>query len=397
MRHIGMKTKLLLLLAIMGVGTVASIVFMGWRPSQPENVPPPEEFLNRAKELWIEDSSSSASRQSAIDEVDAHEVLGERMSATSASVLKFDCSGGSWDCYEAYYISTTKNVGIKEAFNDLRERYPNDGYVRAMCHPLTHVIGRIASEKFATPGDAYLEGDPFCWSGYYHGVLEGVIGRIGLKNLPDKMDTICASIKERKGYGFDYYNCVHGLGHGVMAITQNELWESLDYCDKLTGSWEQLSCASGAYMENIIADGKMHTTKFLNPSDPLYPCNASPERYRGTCYLMQTSYMLKLNGRDFKKTFEWCSGVEDPHRTTCYESLGRDASGGTTSNVSQTHDICMLGTNMEQQKHCVIGAVKDFISYFHSDVQAKEFCNLFEDEELKQTCLTTGEGYYSQF
>ncbi|OGY99845.1 MAG: hypothetical protein A2945_02525 [Candidatus Liptonbacteria bacterium RIFCSPLOWO2_01_FULL_52_25] len=388
-----MRTKLFLLLAIAGIGVIAFAVLREWRSSRLENSPPPEAFLNQIRNEFDNSAPVETSTTAAISQ----KVLDTKTGTQSVSTPKFNCSGGSWDCYETYYVAMTKSASTKEAFGDLRARYSEDGYVRAMCHPLTHVIGRTASERFENPGDAYLEGDPFCWSGYYHGVLEGVIGRIGLKNLAERMDTICVNIKDREGYGFDYYNCVHGLGHGVMAITQNELWESLDYCDKLTGPWEQLSCASGAYMENIIADGKMHITKFLNPSEPLYPCNTSPDKYKNTCYLMQTSYMLKVNGRDFKKTFEWCSGVEEAHRRTCYESLGRDASGGTTSNVGQTHDLCMLGTDAEQRAHCVIGAVKDFISYFHSDAQAKAFCNSFEDEDLKQTCLTTGEGYYAQF
>lgn len=389
-----MKAKLFLLLIIAaGVMAVALAVTQKRQPALSENAPPPEVFLSQARELWTEPELPPAPSSVPIP----NRVREESTNTASVPPILFSCGQSDWDCYEQYYVDVTKRGSTEKAFEDLRARYPNDGYARAMCHPLTHVIGRAASEKFETPGDAYLEGDPFCWSGYYHGVLEGVIGRIGLKNLPSQMDTICVSIRERKGYGFDYYNCVHGLGHGVMAITQNELWESLDYCDKLTGAWEQLSCASGAYMENIIADGKMHTTKFLNPGEPLYPCNTSPEKYKSTCYLMQTSYMLKINGRDFKKTFEWCSDVEIPHRTTCYESLGRDASGGTTSNIEQTYAICMLGTNAEQQKHCVIGAVKDFISYFHSDVEAQQLCDSFDDANLKDTCHTTATSYYSQF
>lgn len=310
------------------------------------------------------------------------------------------CEGGdasNWYCYQDYYNGLVEGKSIAAAFADLKVRYNENDYIRAQCHPLAHVIGNAAAKKFASPGEAYLEGDSFCWSGYHHGVLEGIIGRIGLQNLPAQMDAICDKIHDKERYGFDYYNCVHGLGHGVMAVNDDQLFKALELCDELTGGWEQTSCASGVYMENVIIDNKNHHTDYLKPDDPLYPCNASPGRYKDTCYLMQTSYMLKINGGDFVKTFQWCSEAEEAHRNTCYTSLGRDASGRSTSNINQTHDACLLGSVGDQQTYCVIGAVKDFVSYFHSDVQARQLCESFAATDLKQTCLSTMEQYYKLF
>ena len=167
-----------------------------------------------------------------------------------------------------------------------------------------------------------------------------------------------------------------------MAITDTELFESLDYCDTLTGKWEQESCASGVFMENVIVDNINHFTKYLNPKRPLYPCTDSPEKFKNTCYLMQTSYMLKVNSGSFEKTFEWCREAEGNYKATCLQSLGRDASGRSTSEVQPTKHICMLGRDHFEKSNCVIGAVKDFISYFHSDKQARQLCNAFDDKQL---------------
>jgi hypothetical protein len=278
----------------------------------------------------------------------------------------------------------------------LRTRYPINGYVSSQCHPLTHVIGRTAALTAKNVSDAYTQGDSFCWSGYYHGVLEGIIGKIGSKNLPAQIDTICADIPGKKSYSFDYYNCVHGLGHGVMAISDDALFDSLTMCDNLTGNWEQLSCASGAFMENVIVDNKNHFTKYLNPSDPTYPCYASPDKYKNTCYLMQTSYMLKVSKNDFAKVFDECSQVEEAYRNTCYQSLGRDVSGQSISNVATTKQNCSLGKDLTQKSNCIIGASKDFISYYHSDVQAKELCASLASD-LQPVCNTTVESYYKSF
>ncbi len=253
---------------------------------------------------------------------------------------KNDTCGGSdsanFDCYESYYAKLVKEKGIAAAFDDLKAKYKTTSYVIAQCHPLTHVIGRVAALGFNDPAEAFVKGDGFCWSGYYHGVMEGVIEKRGLKNALNNLNDICANIEGKERYSFDYYNCVHGLGHGLMANTEDELFNSLLYCNKLTGSWEQQSCWSGAFMENVIVDGLNHKTKYLIPSKPLYPCTVLKKKYKSTCYLMQTSYVLKITGGDFVKTFNWCKKADAGFENTCYESLGRDASGRSSSNVAVT-------------------------------------------------------------
>jgi len=314
--------------------------------------------------------------------------------ATSAPLTAI-CTGkqsNSFDCYQKHYQDIVSKKEIVDAFTDLRGRYDGNAYIKSQCHPITHVIGRAATKKYATVSEAYKRGDSFCWSGYYHGVLEGIVGRIGFEKLSKSMNPICAELATKQRYSFDHYNCVHGLGHGVMSITDNELFESLGICDNLTDSWDRESCWSGAIMENVIVDGKGDPTKYLKPSDPLYPCNAMDAKYRKTCYMMQTSYMLKLTGRDFSKVFELCSGVEVAHRATCYQSLGRDASGSAASDITMTKTTCSLGKTFEQRSNCIIGAAKDFISYFHSYEQANTLCEAL-DPELQDTCRAAVKSY----
>lgn len=299
-------------------------------------------------------------------------------------------------CYQAHYENLVKNKSIQAAFADLRIRYKQDMYVVAQCHPLTHVIGNEAVEKFNSVGEAYTQGDSFCWSGYYHGVMEKIVFKIGGENLLSKINDICADIQSKTSYSFDYYNCVHGLGHGIMALNNNELFDSLKQCDSLSGDWEKSACHGGVFMENIIVDNKDHFTKYLKAGDPVYPCNAVDQAYKNVCYLMQTSYMLKVTGGDFAKVFSICEQADAGYSNICYQSLGRDASGRTTSDYFRTKDICGLGKNFDQRSNCIIGAVKDFISYFHSDQQAKFFCNSLS-AELQQLCTDTAIAYYASF
>jgi uncharacterized protein (DUF427 family) len=300
-------------------------------------------------------------------------------------------------CFAGFYQDIVFKKSIPLAFADLKARYDTDPYVKNECHQLVHLIGRSGYKKLGSVDQAFVNGDPFCWSGYYHGVMEGVAQVQGLSAFdPEKIDKICGNIPGKAKYSFDYYNCVHGLGHGIMDIKYNNLFSSLTLCDSLTGLWEQSSCWGGVFMQNVIADSRDHKTAYLKPDDPLYPCNAVGDKYKNTCYLMQTSYMLKVANRDFAKVFALCSTVESGYVETCYQSLGRDASGQSISNKEQTIATCMLGKDYAQQANCMIGAVKDFIAYYHSDVQAKEVCAALTGD-LQTTCTNTVSAYYTSF
>ena len=179
--------------------------------------------------------------------------------------------------------------------------------------------------------------------------------RIGYENVKAEINTICGGVSADQKYSFFHYNCAHGLGHGVMLVTHNELFEALTTCDTLTDGWERESCYGGVFMENIMAHGNPdHTTKYLKTDDLLYPCNAVEAVYKQQCFLMQTSHALMSNGYDFDGVFRLCDGVETDFRATCYQSLGRDASGNTVSDAERTRDICHEGARprRSEQLHC---------------------------------------------
>src|SRR3989344_2747309 len=309
-------------------------------------------------------------------------------------IVQTECADSQ--CFEKHYQHIVQNQTIEAAFADLKVRYDENTLVRSLCHPLVHVIGRAAAQKYSDVAVAYVKGDLFCWSGYYHGVMEGILRDVAPADLPQVINGICDSIPGKATYSFDYYNCVHGLGHGVMYVTRSELFEALVLCDAVKGQWEKESCYGGVFMENVITDFENHFTKYLKPEEPLYPCTVVPEKNKRACYLMQTSYVLKMNGYNFVDAFETCSTAEQNYKDICYQSIGRDASGSTVSDVSRTHAYCMLGEDTRQQFSCVIGAVEDFISYFHSDTQVKQLCASFVGD-LQTVCLNTAASYYQSF
>jgi len=298
-------------------------------------------------------------------------------------------------CVSDYYTALVQKYGSQVATDDLKKRFDEDGNIAAQCHPIMHTIGAEASKSYKTVSEAFLHGDAFCWSGYYHGVMEGVIARIGEADLPKQLDTICAEIPGKESYNFDYFNCVHGLGHGIMELKGDELFDSLKMCDNLKGDWEQKSCQSGVFMENVIVYEHYGTSKYLKVSEPLYPCTAVEGKYKEQCYLGQTSFALRAYNYDFPKTFALCESVEEPWRDICMQSMGRDAGNQARHDGPTTKNMCYIPADQNDRNNCVVGAVKEFISYYHDIKQADDFCNLLGSE--KALCLQTGRQYFTLF
>jgi hypothetical protein len=303
----------------------------------------------------------------------------------------------SMQCLEKTYQTYTEKKGVAAAFVKLEAAYNTDPNVRANCHLLTHDIGRTEADVVGNIDVAYEQGNNFCWSGYYHGVMESVVSRIGPAKLPEEIPTICASIAKAKPYSFYDFNCVHGLGHGIMDITDSNVFKSLNMCDLLTDTWSQQSCYGGVFMENEMDEVNVdHHTNYLKAGQPMYPCTAVADKYKGECYLMQTSHVLRVDNDSFAEVFSQCAVIEPAYVDDCYQSLGRDASGNSNSTIGPTVTSCMTGQNEDAQSNCIVGAVKDFISYYHSDVQAGALCKAL-DARLQPTCEATKVEYYSTF
>ena len=343
-----------------------------------------------AQDIKIRSTEEQLTQQAFLALQHATEIVEKR---TQTQTHCMDQGVENFPCYETYYKHLVEQYGVQGAFDDLKARYPVSGFIKTQCHQLSHAIGHSATEFYKTPAEAFSHGDSFCWSGYYHGVMETIVENIGKKTLPAVLDTICSDIPDKREYTFDYYNCVHGLGHGIMTLQNGELFTSLALCDNLSGEWEKSACASGVFMENIMSETRTGTSKYLKNNDLLYPCNAVSDTHKPQCFLMQSSHMLAVTGYDWNRVFTACASADAEYRNLCYQSIGRDASGSTVSDVEKTKNICNLGTNKAQKEGCISGAARDFISYFHSDVQAKKLCKAL-DVSLKSICQSVVSSYY---
>ncbi len=308
-------------------------------------------------------------------------------------------ASSDYQCYAKYYATLAYEQGNDVAFKDMEAAYANDPFVKAECHQLSHIVGRTSFEKTGSLEKAYAAGNNFCWSGFYHGAIEHAIAKLGATKIKQSTATICQSFATKAQYSFDHFNCVHGLGHGLMAVAGYDLHQGLKLCDNTKTPWEQESCYGGIFMENVmVASRGDGTSAFLDPARPLYPCTEVANTYKQQCYLMQTSYILQHNGYDFAATFQECAKADTGFTDTCYQSAGRDASGSTNSDVARTVANCRQAPAGRDDaiRNCMLGAERDFVSYYHSDKQALELCVAFGGD-LEPQCRSDVASYYSTF
>jgi hypothetical protein len=234
------------------------------------------------------------------------------------------------------------------------------GYANTNCHPLSHKVGNIALHVYGSPLAAAPYYLPTCYSGYYHGLLEEYISTE--PDLKTAVTTACGIYDTSKIY-FDWFQCTHGLGHGIMQYEQDDVLVSVKDCDLIDpANLAQEICYGGVFMENITTDAKTgHPSKYIKASDPIYPCNIVEAKYKSTCYFLSSSMILRLNGYNFQKGFKSCDTAEKTYIYLCYQSMGRDISGTYQNSVAKVNELCPQGT-AAFIGDCYFGAVRDFIN-----------------------------------
>lgn len=283
-----------------------------------------------------------------------------------------DCKGDS-QCVEQAFGNVSFDDGPKRAIALFKQKTAADKAIEANCHRIVHTIGSAALARYdGNVAKAFAEGDSVCWSGYYHGILERAFAPA--KTEAD-MGRIARTVCEDKGVRantYIAYQCVHGLGHGLMIQSGYNLPLSLKICDALATGWDRTSCTGGVFMENISSSYGFKS-RWLRDSDPVYPCNVVAKRHKTYCYLMVTSRILELNKYDFGAAAKVCSTVEAFGKPLCYQSLGRDASGFTRQDAGRIRAICAAAAAGRQD--CVYGAARDIVSNDAATPRAIRLCN----------------------
>jgi hypothetical protein len=344
------------------------------------------------------------------------------------------------ECREAAVVRLAEERGIGVAMDVVAHLEASD----AEGHGLTHMIGIRGYLGAATMRESFEACTAIHQSGCYHGVVQAYFSELrqdhGMGALTtERLDAVCGPYAGPDGDPWLRFQCLHGMGHGVMLVHDNHLPRALLACDLLSDGWEREVCYGGAFMENVMgvlaphhahvgepmagahphdaahgatqadpeaaaehshhhpdpADHAAHTAPSgsageafppIDPDDLQYPCSALDDRYRMACYDMQTATMLHLLDRDFAATAAACRAAPDPIlRSVCHRSLGRDINAETDGRHAESAALCALAAPQDRSA-CHTGVVKNVIDVTADASSGLAYCALVPVGDESRAC-----------
>jgi hypothetical protein len=286
-----------------------------------------------------------------------------------------DCQGDQ-GCYEQALGNITYYDGPKAAFRVFDSMMRADAQFRSGCHRTAHTIGSAALARYeGNVADAFVRGSSSCASGYYHGILEHSFAQAEARTVPELGEvarSLCADAEVRNR-PFLAFQCLHGLGHGLMIRSGYNLPFSLSVCDRLESAWDQRSCHGGAFMENISSSYGIRS-EWLRDDDLIYPCRTIKEHQKEGCYLIVTSRILEANGYDWQDAARVCRTSDPDWVDVCFQSFGRDAAGVTLFRAGKATRLCLLAE--DQAPECFYGASRAIANNHADPASAGPLCEL---------------------
>lgn len=262
-------------------------------------------------------------------------------------------------------IVEEQNPGV--ALAEMRERIKTDDALSRACHDLIHVIGHASYEKYRDFAKALEYRDELCNSGYIHGVIESYFSET--KDVLSAMKTVCNKYKQGSFLGWE---CYHGVGHGVMFYTNNDLPKALELCASYGTSVAKSSCVNGVFMENFNTMGDEHHTDYLKNDDLFFPCSEQSIDLKPDCYLYAPVHYLTFHKNDYIGALSFCETAEKEYVGSCISGLGSQAMKENINNPLFVENICNTSNNVPA---CIHGMMSLYINHFGSIEPATSLCS----------------------
>ena len=325
-------------------------------------------------------------------------------------------------CYEAILLPLVTSHGVRTAMGALNRLGQLDTWVRDEGHVLAHGIGITAGKAGGTNmAQVFASCTEIFQSGCYHGVIQAYFENVHHIDTT-AVNALCEPYTHSEGDRWLRFQCVHGMGHGLLMFYAHNLPQGLEGCDLLRDGWDRESCYGGAFMENIvnatmphhIASRLVHITgdttgmagmagmaghdhdmagmamgpshyKAMDSLDLQYPCDSLGSRYADACYMMQTSIMLHYSNGDMTQAAHACVAAPLRLRYTCHQSLGRDINSYAHQDHREAIRMCAVADD-EYEPWCHVGVVKNLIDLTAKSEDGMSYCRDLTGTRNKMSC-----------
>ena len=277
---------------------------------------------------------------------------------TSAPLNNGDTQVGSFATLEEKYIKIVMRENPRAAIQLLQIEASADSHISALCHDVLHSIGRAALTKYATFQEAIAFQDPYCNSGYIHGLFESYM-QVNQDSFTQLSD-LCGDTSSLRA--FDAWQCHHGIGHGFMYYTGGELDTSLAYCNEYLEDPSAVeSCYNGVYMEVFNQEILNQEASFVDPTDPFSTC-ASRKVGTYECYMYVPTYFSQTSRMSFLDIFSQCALVSGLNQYACISGVGSEAMKRNMSTPERVFELCSNAGSPADESSCVFGMVSMYLN-----------------------------------
>jgi len=291
-------------------------------------------------------------------------------------------------CVERVLDGVLARSGVARAMAVLDAAVARDPGLTPEAHGIAHGLGIAAYRNPETVAATFASCPNTQIAGCMHGVIQGYFLDVARHTGDVSAADLNALCEPHRASPPLYFECTHGMGHGLMAVYAHRLPDALERCDRLDDPTARDSCWGGAFMENIV--GAMHPghtaeahsalahgaaagghstmdhssmdPSMMDPStmghaamghagsaapwrpldrrDLLYPCTAVDAKYHQACYTIQTAAILAMNGGRVGHTARACSRAPREMAPVCHASLGRDLTAYARRDPRRTARLC---------------------------------------------------------
>lgn len=257
--------------------------------------------------------------------------------------------------YEKHLVSLVTNENPSVALGELAHLMKDQSFVLNNCHELLHEIGYTSYDKYQDFAEAISYQDDICNSGYYHGVIEQYFGT--LDSVLPAMEQVCEG--ETLGT-LPSWECYHGVGHGFMFYSGNDVETSVGYCENYETLFQKDACINGVYMEVFNLDEETRERALPETKEALVYCDQTLESGRKDCFSYAPTYYLLEHPDHFQDMFSWCEQAVESDKQACLLGAGSELLKRNLHDPAFVEATCIDSTN---EHLCLTGAVSQ--AMFH--------------------------------
>lgn len=338
------------------------------------------------------------------------------------------------ECYEEEVPRLFGNFSIPELFEMVRIIRRLDPQYQ-FCHVLAHKLGERAVEDDPAHWIDVMPLNPsdgMCSNGFLHGVIGGrfraeVLDEATIETLVPDFRRACEPTKKWHPSPLDQAICYHGMGHLYVYITDAQLRDALDLCEKTTYSghpeadYRQV-CREGVFMqiyqplepddfamiERMEVKPKKETIRTfcaqyrdvpeyegacLRESWPFFReeisdgsgvqkfCAKQPNSTEEkNCYQSATAIIGRMSLGDVEKSSRACNALVDSWRLLCFINVATSIIEENRNDSAKAVAQCQKA-GAHQAEECIKTLASRARWFFGTDArQHQQFCSVFPAE-----------------